>query len=817
MFGKKLHEIFLAIGMLASLTALISCDDGLAGTSTETVTGKTTGIIYLAGGKPAVGAQVRVYPIRYQPLNDSGANAAFMTSTDEKGRYYIDSLAANNYNIIGELNGQAAYLDSVPFYEKGKTLDTVTLENPGILCGRIGLQPGDIPSAATVQILGTQVFTNVDDDGFFELPAMAPGQYRAAINVSLQNYNILLTTVRVRSGMRDTLVETLKPKFTFIPMVDGLKAAFDTLKQEVHLSWSKTTFDNWKEYQIFRDAKGAVTKSITPIASVTDTFFIDRFVNNRFEFNETLTANIQWEYRVAILDMHFHPGRTYGSLAVVTPPTTLVRTQIDMEILNTRNGLASIGDTVSFVARFVSPTRGLKQLRWFRNGGNTPIRTVKPVAQDGSDTLVFICPREPGKFHFRVEIADDGASEWAHDAEIRSELDPPTVSMIERAKGSTGDSFHLHAALHDELGRVVKKEWSIGAAGTWIPTLGNDTVISLPALKDTAYPCRYRVTDDDGLTAVDSTLIYVTPWHSLAPMPKALVGHGAVSIGGKIYVMGGVPVDGVISSDLNVYDTSTHVWTSLASMSTRRSSFAVEVLAGRIYVFGGGGSGSMPIRQAEVYDPALNKWTDLPDMPGIRKNHASAVVGGKVYLIGGSSYSANWQDRMKAIDVYDPALNTWSSFNTAIPFEMDMQAVTLGSDVYVFSHYLRNSGEFYRFNPLADTWTRMGMIPYGMDGDSRRLTEFSLQTSGGEIVVLGGTSRQMGYYQTGDSGNPRGMDGVHVWDPVTGLWRDMLPLSKPKSAFVTVRIGTSFYTLGGQEASYGYAPRYDEVERGPTP
>src|SRR5690606_5717309 len=132
-------------------------------------------------------------------------------------------------------------------------------------------QPGDFTAAATVQLLGTQAYANVDDDGFFTLPPLAPGEYRAAINVALPNYSVLFASVSVRSGGIDTLADTLRPRYLGIPQVTGLQAEFDTLAQQVRLTWSKTRFVNWKEYLVFRDPKGAVLKSIVPLSAVEDT------------------------------------------------------------------------------------------------------------------------------------------------------------------------------------------------------------------------------------------------------------------------------------------------------------------------------------------------------------------------------------------------------------------------------------------------------------------------------------------------------------------------------------------------------------------
>ncbi|MBD3240316.1 MAG: hypothetical protein GF331_07000 [Chitinivibrionales bacterium] len=59
-------------------------------------------------------------------------------------------------------------------------------------------------------------------------------------------------------------------------------------------------------------------------------------------------------------------------------------------------------------------------------------------------------------------------------------------------------------ASSDSLGEIALFEWDIGASGTFVPVSGGDTSVTVHA---SAVVCVLRVTDDDGLTDLDTVLI----------------------------------------------------------------------------------------------------------------------------------------------------------------------------------------------------------------------------------------------------------------------------------------------------------------------
>ncbi|KAF8364543.1 hypothetical protein HHK36_033487 [Tetracentron sinense] len=129
------------------------------------------------------------------------------------------------------------------------------------------------------------------------------------------------------------------------------------------------------------------------------------------------------------------------------------------------------------------------------------------------------------------------------------------------------------------------------------------------------------------------------------PTPKMDLAHfGAVSTGGKIYVLGGGsctnhPVYGIhgracARNAVWSYSPFLRKWAELAPMLVPRASFGCAVIDGKIIVAGGFAYCGIPIATAERYDPKKDEWVSLPDL---KQTHNSAclevVVGGKLYIV----------------------------------------------------------------------------------------------------------------------------------------------------------------------------------------
>jgi len=97
-------------------------------------------------------------------------------------------------------------------------------------------------------------------------------------------------------------------------------------------------------------------------------------------------------------------------------------------------------------------------------------------------------------------------------------------------------------------------------------------------------------------------------------------------------------------------------WTQGTSLSTPRGGLGAVTVDGRIYVLGGGESYASLGGPVRLYDPATDSWTPLPDLGVRRMLLGPAFVNGKIYAIGGSKHLDFVP--VDAVEIYDTGLPT---------------------------------------------------------------------------------------------------------------------------------------------------------------
>jgi N-acetylneuraminic acid mutarotase len=168
-------------------------------------------------------------------------------------------------------------------------------------------------------------------------------------------------------------------------------------------------------------------------------------------------------------------------------------------------------------------------------------------------------------------------------------------------------------------------------------------------------------------------------WKALAPLPMKRGSAVAAEVGGKLYVIGGATtVEGSKETAINgngparvltvndVYDPATNTWQSRAPMALGRNHAFGGAVNGKIYVIGGRTAHafitvSTNTDIVEEYDPATNMWAGLKaKMPTARSGGGWATYGGKIYVAGGEVSTPEVAGAFRAVEVYEPAANTWT-------------------------------------------------------------------------------------------------------------------------------------------------------------
>ena len=108
-------------------------------------------------------------------------------------------------------------------------------------------------------------------------------------------------------------------------------------------------------------------------------------------------------------------------------------------------------------------------------------------------------------------------------------------------------------------------------------------------------------------------------------------------------VGGRKPGGGAVSTVL-AYDPTLDSWCEVASIAMGRCALGAVALGGKLYVMGGIVDRGEEFAEAEVYDRKADGWQPLPSMPMVRTYLAAAAVAGKLYAIGGEIVNEDTDD-----------------------------------------------------------------------------------------------------------------------------------------------------------------------------
>jgi DNA-binding CsgD family transcriptional regulator len=166
----------------------------------------------------------------------------------------------------------------------------------------------------------------------------------------------------------------------------------------------------------------------------------------------------------------------------------------------------------------------------------------------------------------------------------------------------------------------------------------------------------------------------------LPSKPTPVMDFGAVVLGGKIYVPGGMMASGAVTNVFEVYDPRVNQWTQASPLPFGLSAYAIVAFEGRCYVFGGW-DGFSYLDTVIMYRPDQNTWELKSAMPVARGFAGAAVARGKIYLLGGKSDDQTLSSTM----VYQAELDgsTLPSWGTvaSLPNSQNGMAVTSVADI----------------------------------------------------------------------------------------------------------------------------------------
>jgi N-acetylneuraminic acid mutarotase len=199
-----------------------------------------------------------------------------------------------------------------------------------------------------------------------------------------------------------------------------------------------------------------------------------------------------------------------------------------------------------------------------------------------------------------------------------------------------------------------------------------------------------------------------TTWQRLPSMSTGRGNPAAAALGGRVYVVGGYPREGLAFDTVEVFDHSRNAWSSGAQLPERRGSAGAAAAGGRLYVAGGddGSSNAVSLASMVSYAPGSGSWRPEPPMPTARGLLKMIELNGDIYAIGGVVDGPF----LTTVERYDHQQRNWRPVapmstgrgNPGVAVAGNQIVVVGGAGGVYGSSYALTTSEIY--DPHTDRW-----------------------------------------------------------------------------------------------------------------
>ena len=220
-------------------------------------------------------------------------------------------------------------------------------------------------------------------------------------------------------------------------------------------------------------------------------------------------------------------------------------------------------------------------------------------------------------------------------------------------------------------------------------------------------------------------------------------------------------------------------------MPTKRIGFSTATVSGLIYVIGGRDATApitpKPVVSAvDVYDPATNTWTSGPSLPIPAAEQMTITSNGKIYAIGGNGEFLP----TNVVQELDTETQTWT-LKANMPDARSSASVSVNNGLI----YISGGGgagielnSLLWYDPVADTWNAGSPMSQSRSGAGGVAID-------GQILVYGG--HYTTYLQDGGY-----LKSLEAYDPLMDSWSSKAD-GNPRRDFGVAVINTSMYVFGG--------------------
>lgn len=378
------------------------------------------------------------------------------------------------------------------------------------------------------------------------------------------------------------------------------------------------------------------------------------------------------------------------------------------------------------------------------------------------------------------------------------ELTPPAVGDINHSSGTIG----VEVPESTDLTNLV-------------PTIGIDvecqTVTPASGVaQDFSAPVIYEVKNERGDARQYEVSISFSPvtgsieidWEERAPTPTTIGWNQAVELNDKIYVISGGIDKNSMSNKMYIYDPETDTWDdSGPAIETGRLAHSLDVVGGKIYLMGGVPSGSSgALSDIQIFDPQTNQWTSGGQMPFGRSAHGSCVIDGKIYIVGGELEEPT-ENVIADLSVYDPETGTWETLTPMPTPRVYLTAEAVNGKIYAAGGTTAppwdGSIVLEEYDPETDTWTTRSDMNVGRWA----LVSCVIDDM---IYCFAGTPTPM---------SP-GSTTVQVYSPSDDRWHTGTKLINNRLAPAACAINGEIFVIGGSDVPFPWASTTNDVESG---
>jgi hypothetical protein len=228
----------------------------------------------------------------------------------------------------------------------------------------------------------------------------------------------------------------------------------------------------------------------------------------------------------------------------------------------------------------------------------------------------------------------------------------------------------------------------------------------------------------------------------------------------------------VVMETAELYDPNTKTVTACAAMSTPRSFHTATVVpSGKVVVIGGQRDSGIYLTSIEIYDPALDSWsTSIRTLTESRRNHtATLLTDGRVLIAGGD----NGTVARSTYQIYNPVANTITAQVSLTAARSRHSAVKLLDDTVLIAGGLDTTlsvdlATTELFTPGADAVAAADPMTRARSGFGLAL----VKDPATKAIAVGAR-----YGQTGTDTYEEYVLGTGLWGaetvvPVTGVYED---------------------------------------------